>query len=161
MADFVEAVMALWQNPPSDADAAERAFAELYTDPVPVNGTPFTCAALAARAQALNRAFEGLGHRILERVEIPGKLVIAFLMTGKHVGPLPTALGEVPATGRDVAIRTIDVLTLTEGRISEVVVVADELGLLTGINAVALTTAPDKTEAFGTDDRENPVVGTA
>jgi predicted ester cyclase len=68
-------------------------------------------------------------------------LVIAFLMTGRHVGPLPTALGELPPTGRDVRIRTIDVLTITDGRISEVVVVSDELGLLADLNAVALTSA--------------------
>ena len=131
--------MALWQRPPADERAAERAFAEFYTDPVPVNGTPFSCAALAARAGALNRAFADLGHQVLERVQTPDKLVIAFLMTGRHVGPLPSALGEVPPTGRDVRIRTIDVLTLTDGRISEVVVVSDELGLLADLNAVALT----------------------
>lgn len=131
--------MALWQRPPTDDTAAERAFAEFYTDPVPINGTPFTCAALAARARALNRAFEGLSHHMLERVQTPDKLVIAFLMTGRHVGPLPTALGDVPPTGQDVTVRTIDVLTLSDGRISEVVVVSDELGLLAGLNAVALT----------------------
>ena len=75
---------------------------------------------------------------MLERVETPDKLVIAFLMTGKHVGPLPTVLGEAEPTGKDVAIRTIDVLTLSDGRISNAVVVADELGLLAGLDRVAL-----------------------
>jgi len=37
-----------------------------------------------------------------------------------------------------VEIRTIDVLTVTEGRISEVWVVADELSMLTGLGAVTL-----------------------
>jgi len=138
MADIVETIMALWQRPPADDRAAEQAFAEFYTDPVPVNGTPFSCADLAARARSLNRALEGLSHQLLERVETPDKLVIAFVMTGRHVGPLPTALGEVPPTGREVAIRTIDVLTFSKGQISEVVVVSDELGLLAGLNAVAL-----------------------
>ena len=37
-----------------------------------------------------------------------------------------------------VEIRTIDVLTVTDGRISEVWVVADELSMLTGLGAVTL-----------------------
>jgi hypothetical protein len=37
-----------------------------------------------------------------------------------------------------VRIRTIDVLTLDDGRISEVVVVGDELGTLIGLGAVRL-----------------------
>ncbi|HST85674.1 MAG TPA: ester cyclase [Kineosporiaceae bacterium] len=138
MADVVQALMALWQGPPAADEDAERAFAEFYTDPVVVNGTPFTCADLAARARSLNRAFEGLGHQLLERIETPNRLVIAFLMTGRHVGPLPTALGEVAPTGKEVKIRTIDVLTFSAGRISNVVVVSDELGLLAGLDKVAL-----------------------
>jgi hypothetical protein len=144
MTDLVEALMTLWQRLPADDQAAERAFAEFYTDPVSVNGTPFSCADLVARARRLNQAFEGLSHQLLERVETPNKLAIAFLMTGRHVGPLPTALGEVFGTGREVVIRTIDILTLSDGRISEVVVVSDDLGLLVGLNAVALNPAEDE-----------------
>jgi hypothetical protein len=44
----------------------------------------------------------------------------------------------VAPTGRPVAIRTVDVLTVQEGRISEVSAVADELGALLGLGALAL-----------------------
>jgi hypothetical protein len=138
MADVVEQIMALWTAPPADEKDAERAFAEYYTDPVPINGTPFSCADLAARARSLGRAFEGLRHQLLERVETGDKLVIAFLLRGRHVGPFPTVLGELAPTGEEIAVRTIDVLTLSGGRISNVVVVSDELGLLAGLGAVAL-----------------------
>jgi predicted ester cyclase len=139
MADVVEQIMALWSGPPADPKDAERAFAQYYTDPVPINGTPLSCADLAARAHSLGRAFEGLHHELLERVEAGDKLAIAFRLLGRHVGPFPTAIGELAPTGQEIAVRTIDILTFTEGRISEVVVVADELGLLAGLDAVRLT----------------------
>lgn len=57
-------------------------------------------------------------------------------MRGRHTGDYPGPLGVVPATGREVAIRTIDVLTLTDGKITRIWVNADELGLLRQLGAV-------------------------
>ena len=39
-------------------------------------------------------------------------------------------------TGRPVSIRTIDVLTVVDGRIARVIVVGDELGGLVALGAV-------------------------
>ena len=72
---------------------------------------------------------------ILDRVETRDRLVLAFLMRGRHVGPYTTPAGQVEATGRDIAVRTIDVLTVSSGRISAIWVVADELGLLRQLGA--------------------------
>jgi predicted ester cyclase len=44
----------------------------------------------------------------------------------------------VHPSGQSVTIRIIDILTLTNGRISNIWMVADELGALVAINAVAL-----------------------
>ena len=60
-------------------------------------------------------------------VVAPGRLIVAFLMRGTHTGPLPTPLGTVAPTGREVAIRTIDVLTVVDGRIAAVCDVFDAL----------------------------------
>ena len=57
-------------------------------------------------------------------------LAVAFVMHGRHTGPYETALGTIPPTGSDVQIRTIDVLTITDGKISAVWVNADDLGTL-------------------------------
>jgi hypothetical protein len=62
--------------------------------------------------------------------------VIAFLQRARHVGPLTLPLGTVPPTGRDIEVRTIDVLTLRDGRISAIQVVADQLGLAMQVGAV-------------------------
>lgn len=49
----------------------------------------------------------------------------------------------VPATGRSVDILTVDVLTLQpDGRVSEVCVLADELGVLLSLDALTLGAPP-------------------
>jgi predicted ester cyclase len=141
MDDLVERLMALWIAPPADDAAALAAFRALYTDPVAVNGTPIAAEALLARARALHGAYSDLRHEVLDVVAAPGKLAVAFLLRGTHTGPLATALGPVAPTGRAVAIRTIDVLTVVDGRVSAVCVVGDELGALVGLDAVRLTPA--------------------
>jgi predicted ester cyclase len=93
---------------------------------------------MLARARALHRAYSDLRHELLDVVVAPGRLVVAFLMRGAHTGPLPTPLGTVAPTGREVAIRTIDVLTVVDGRIAAVCVVGDELGTLVRLGAVQL-----------------------
>ena len=63
-------------------------------------------------------------------------VALAFVMRGTHTGPYPSPLGIIAPTGRSVAIRTIDVLTLTQGRVSAIWVNADDLGLLVQLGAV-------------------------
>jgi predicted ester cyclase len=136
--DLAERLFAVWLDPPSDDAEGVAAFRALYTDPVNVNGTAVAAAEMLARARALHRAYSGLRHELLDVVAVPGRLVVAFLMRGTHTGPLPTALGSVAPTGREVAIRTIDVLTVVDGRIAAVCVVGDELGTLVRLDAVQL-----------------------
>lgn len=136
--DLVDRLMHVWLHPPADDTAGVAAFRALYTDPVDVNGSAFTAVDLLGRARALHRAYSGLHHEILDVVTAPGRLVVAFRMCGTHTGPLVTPLGNVAATGRDVAIRTIDVLTVIDGRIAAVCVVGDEFGALTGLGMLEL-----------------------
>jgi hypothetical protein len=132
-------LMSLWATPPAeDAEALARIRA-LYTDPVIINGTVFTAHDLLARVRSMQGAYQDLRHELLERVDAPGRLVIAFRLRGTHTGPLATPLGTVAATGRDFDVRVIDVLTLTEGRIGEVTMVADELGQLRMLGALTLS----------------------
>ena len=136
--DLAARLFALWMDPPADDDVALEAFRALYTDPVDVNGTLVAAVDLLARARALHRAYSDLRHELTDVVSAPGRLVVAFRMLGTHTGPLPTPLGTVAPTGRPVAIRTIDVLTVAGGRIAAVCVVGDELGTLVGLDAVVL-----------------------
>jgi ketosteroid isomerase-like protein len=140
--DLVERLMGLWSAPlPDDEAAALDAFRAVYTDPVVLNGTTTALVDLLARARAMQAAYTGLHHELLERVEAPDRLVIAFRLRGTHTGPLPTALGTVAATGRAIDAQVIDILHLVDGRVAGITMVGDELGLLRGLDAVALRAA--------------------
>ena len=137
----VERLLQLWTDPLPDGPAAEDAFRSLYTDPVTVNGRLLTVADLVARARAVQGTFEQVERQVVAVVEDGDRVAVAFRMGGRQVGPLETSAGPLPPTGRRLELRVIDVLTLTGGRISEIVMVADELGALAALDAVRLVAA--------------------
>ena len=134
----VERLLRLWTDVPADDAAAEAAFRAVYTDPVTINGTPRHASDLVARARGLGAVFEDLRRDVLDVVDTEGKVAVAFRLRGRHVGTLATAAGPVAATGRSIEIRVIDLLTITDGRISDIWMVADELGALVAVDAVSL-----------------------
>jgi predicted ester cyclase len=138
MSDVVEDIMDLWLRLPEDEEEARAAFARVYADRVRVNGARLTIEDLLTRARALKAALSDLSVEMLERVEAGDKLVIAFRFSGRHSGPFNTSIGVVPATGKDVSIQGMDVLTFSGGRITDITVLADELGMLARLDAVAL-----------------------
>ena len=73
---------------------------------------------------------------ILDTVETPDRIVIAFLMRGRHTGPFVSPLGTIAPAQRVIEVRTIDVLTITAGMVSAIWVVSDDLGLLRQLDAV-------------------------
>jgi hypothetical protein len=136
---LLERLVPLWTQPVDARDAPpEAAFREVYADPVAVNGVETTITELVGRARSLQRAFDQLDMHILDTVEAPDRVVIAFLMRGRHVGPFVSPLGTVAPTQRDIEVRTIDVLTVTAGVISAIWVVSDDLGLLRQLDAAKL-----------------------
>jgi ketosteroid isomerase-like protein len=141
MAFDVERLLRLWTELPTDDADAEAAFRQLYADPVSVNGAPVRPSDLVARARALGAVFDHLQREVLDVVDDGGKVAVAFRLRGRHVGTLSTAAGPVPATGRPLEMRVIDVLTLAGGRISSIWMVADELGALLALDAVRLSSA--------------------
>ncbi len=138
MAFDVDRLLRLWGELPADDAAAAAAFRELYTDPVTVNGVPVGAADLVVRARALQGAFDTVEREVVDVVEAEGKVAVAFRLGGRQTGPLGTAAGPLPPTGRHVELRVIDVLTLTDGRVSGIWMVADELGALVALDAVRL-----------------------
>ena len=141
MDEWLQNLVRLWTHF-DDRDDPARDFAEFYTDPVSVNGVAFTIEQLVGRARALNAGLSDLRSEVLQvvegdrAVEGNGAVALAFVMRGTHTGPYPSPLGIIAPTGRSVAIRTIDVLTLTQGRVSAIWVNADDLGLLIQLGAV-------------------------
>ncbi len=137
--NLVERLRRLWTEPVAASDEeALAAFREAYTDPVSINGADIPLVDVVERARGLQRAFADLRMELIEQIEAPGSIAIAFWQRGRHIGPLETPLGEIGPTGREFAIRVIDVLSLTEGRISAIQVVPDNLGLVMQLGAVRL-----------------------
>jgi SnoaL-like polyketide cyclase len=136
--DLLGRLLPLWTQPVDSWDDAEAAFRGVYADPVVVNGIEMPIAELVGRARALQQAFDDLGMHILDIVETSDRVVIAFLMRGRHVGPFNSPLGTVAPTQRDIEVRTIDVLVITEGLVSAIWVVSDDLGLLRQLDAAKL-----------------------
>jgi ketosteroid isomerase-like protein len=134
----IEALLDLWTGLPADPAEAADAFRTLYTDPVVVNGATLDAQDLVARAHALQQTFSPLRREVLDVCDAGEKVAVAFRLSGRQVGPMRTAAGVLPATGRDIGVRVIDILTLTDGRISEITMVADELGALSAIGAARL-----------------------
>lgn len=99
-----ERLLPLWTQPVDARDAPEAAFREVYADPVVVNGTEMTITELAGRARSLQRAFNRLDMHILDTGETPDRIVVAFLMRGRHVGPFISPIGG-PSRPRSATLR--------------------------------------------------------
>jgi predicted ester cyclase len=123
--------MAVW-----DAPGDDDAFAALYADPVRLNGTPSSPAALAAMARGLHAALSDQSREIVDTFAAGDRVAVAFVLRGRHTGPLGSRLGPVAASGRTVEASVIDLFTVSDGKITEVRAVSDELGLLLAAGAV-------------------------
>ena len=139
----VERLVRLWTEPVSDSGEAQAAFREAYTDPVSINGVDVSLSDLVQRARGFQRAFADLRIELIDQIEAPGRVVVAFWQRGRHVGPLETPLGVIAPTGREVEVRVIDVLSITDDRISAIQVVPDNLGLAMQLRAVQLVQRRD------------------
>jgi hypothetical protein len=136
--DLIDGLVAVWTRVPAGDTRDEAAFRQVYTDPVTLNGREAALSELVERYRMLHAAFTDLDIEVLDRTELPGTLAVVLRQRGRHVGPLATALGPVEATGRTFDVMGIDVLTVHDGRIGRIWVVADELGRLAQLEAVAL-----------------------
>lgn len=137
MPDLVERLLPLWTDAVADREDAEADFRAVYADPIVVNGVDMSVGQLVQRAASLQGAFADLTMDVLDIVETPDRLVLAFLMRGRHVGTFLSAVGDIDATGREIEVRTIDVLTVKAGKITRIRVVADDLGLLRQLGALS------------------------
>lgn len=134
----IDRLLDLWSGPVTAGPEADAAFRELYTDPVLVNGVAVPVSALVERAVRLQSTFDRVDREVLDVADCGDKVAVAFRLTGRQVGPMSTSAGELAPTGQRLSMRVIDVLTLTEGRISSLWMVADELGALAQVGAAAL-----------------------
>jgi len=114
----VEPYFKAWNARDPEAVAAALSGDGTYTDPT-VTGPPLTGAALAGHARALFASFPDLSFEILSCQLAdgdPGTVLAHWLMRGTNTGPW----NGQPPTGRPVAMRGVDVFTVTAGKIGSV-----------------------------------------
>jgi len=129
-------LVALWGSPPTGDDRDADAFRALYADPVVLNGTSVPVEDLVARYRALHAACADIETDLVDQAEAPGALTVVLRQRGRHVGPLATPVGTVAPTGRRFDVLGIDLLRVAGGRITDIWVVADELGRLLQLDAL-------------------------
>jgi predicted ester cyclase len=117
----------------------------VYTDPVRVNGVPTALVELVERARMLQRALIPLSHEVFEQFDAPGRCAFVFRLSGCHVGPLVTPLGDVAATGQVVEMRGMDIFEIDDGRVAGVWAIADWLALLSQAGTIALAVGESPT----------------
>ena len=71
-------------------------------------------------------AFPNLHYTLVDHVENDGKLVLHWLAKGNHQGPLM----KIPATGKNVFIHGMSILTLENGKVKHGQVMWDMAGVL-------------------------------
>jgi hypothetical protein len=138
MADLIDRLAAAWTTVPTGDMRDEAPFREVYTNPVTLNGADAPISDLVERYRILHAAFADLEIEVVDRAELAGRLAVVLRQRGRHVGPMTTSFGTIAPTGRTFDVLGIDVLTVSDGRISRIWVVADELGRLTQLGAVLL-----------------------
>ncbi len=138
----VERLLRLWTDPlPEDDGLAAESFRALYVDPVRVNGAPLTAVDLVARARRMQAALEEPEREVLAVADAGTAVAVVFRLAGRQVGPLDTPAGALPPTGSRIDLRVIDVLTVTDGRVSAIWMAADWLPVLA---AAGLLRMPDE-----------------
>lgn len=137
-ARLIDQLMELWTSPLADRADPEADFARLYADPTIINGTPMSVRDLVARAAALQAAFPDRTTEVVDTIETPGQVAVAFVLRATHLGTFHSPMGPVEPTGQPVEVRTIDVLTITDDRIAKIWVVSDDLTMLRQLDAVRL-----------------------
>jgi steroid delta-isomerase-like uncharacterized protein len=88
--------------------------------------------AFKAFLAAYRAAFPDNESTVEDQVAEGDRVVTRWRARGTHAGPL----GALPATGRPVDVAGVTIERIADGRIAEVWVVRDELGLLRQLGAV-------------------------
>lgn len=122
----VNALLDLWSRAPGDAATARDEFREFYCDQVVVNGQQLDVDDLVGRARSLHDALSDIERTVLDICDCGSKVAVAFQLDGRHTGPLLTAGRELAPSGRRISLRVIDILTLEEGKIASITMVAGE-----------------------------------
>jgi ketosteroid isomerase-like protein len=81
---------------------------------------------------SLHAAFPGFTHRIVDSVATDDKISLRLAIEGVHTGDFQG----IPPSGRPFAIEAIDIIHMRDGKVSEMWIQYDSVGLLIQIGAM-------------------------
>jgi predicted ester cyclase len=81
--------------------------------------------------QSIAKAFPDVRHEIGGHIDSGDTGVVEFRLVGTHKGPLATAQGEVPPTGRPINVRMVRIERAESGKIVDGSLYFDQVELMT------------------------------
>jgi steroid delta-isomerase-like uncharacterized protein len=93
---------------------------------------PMDAVGHAAFAQAFYAGFPDIRHTIDESQPTPGGAIVRFTLRGTHTGAF---LG-IPATQRTIEVTAMALMTLVDGKITNVRGIFDQLGLMRQLGVI-------------------------
>jgi predicted ester cyclase len=138
MSTLLDRMLALWEKP----GAGRADFGTVYAGQMTLNGQPLSLDDLVARAATMQATYADRQAEVIHHIETGDQVIVGFYLTGRHVGPLETPLGVVEPTGRRIRVQITDILTLRDGRIADIWMMAADLSLLMQLGAVSRLEGP-------------------
>ncbi len=129
MTDAVDRAVRLWTESLPAGDAAVEAFRSAYADPVVINGTDVSVAALVERARGAQAALADLRIEVVDRFDAGDRSAVAFRQSGRHVAAMPGPDGTAPS-GRLLTGIGIDLFTIVDDRIARIWIVSELMSSL-------------------------------
>jgi steroid delta-isomerase-like uncharacterized protein len=112
-------------------------------------GTPSGSEGVKVFAEAVRAAFADVRYAVEDVVAEGDRVAVHSLVSGTHRGEY---FG-IPASGRSVTIRILDIYRIADGRIAELWTVSDDLGFLMQVDALPGAGEP-ATPSESSDDRQ-------
>jgi len=90
--------------------------------------------------RAYKVGFPDLHHNTVDFIEQGDKIALELRVVGTHTGTLVGALGEIPATGKEVVWESVDYVTVKDGKITSWHVYHDTIPFLTQLGLMQVPT---------------------
>jgi steroid delta-isomerase-like uncharacterized protein len=119
-----------------DLDEAAKAFSPNIETTEPSVGTMRGADAWKAYGAGFKRAMPDARLNLKSAVEQGNTIAVEGVFTGTHTGPMMTPNGELPATGRSIALPYLDVYTAEGGLLVTHRVYYDQMTMLAQLGLI-------------------------
>jgi predicted ester cyclase len=90
--------------------------------------------------EAYQQAFPDIRSEIMTTVETPDAIALELRISGTHTGPMQTPGGSIPPTGKSVVWESVDIVRVSDGKITSWHAYFDQVAFLTQLGLMPATT---------------------